>query len=161
MKKFYKIILGIIVTVFVLTSFIACSFDESRNHLSGGQLLDDEKMSQIKNEILNDEMSETKTTENVGTNVDDSSLTSDKNDEASEKNGDGEISNETLSEPINDNSNENTNENKSTVYWTTSGKVWHTTSGCRYLKNSKDVLHGSIDEAKEAGKTKACSACGK
>ena len=36
----------------VVLTFFACDFDESKNHLSGGVLLDDEMISEIKNEVL-------------------------------------------------------------------------------------------------------------
>ena len=52
MKKIYKVILIFIAVTLLMTSFVACDFDESRNHLSGGDILDREKMSEIKNEII-------------------------------------------------------------------------------------------------------------
>ena len=47
------------------------------------------------------------------------------------------------------------------VFWTPSGTLWHLTYECGYLSNSKTVYHGSVEEAKLEGKTKACERCGK
>lgn len=43
-----------------------------------------------------------------------------------------------------------------TVYWTESGKVWHTSRGCPSLANSEDVRSGSVTES---GKERACKRC--
>ncbi len=45
------------------------------------------------------------------------------------------------------------------VFWTESGKLWHETYECSYLKNSKTILHGTLEEAKLEGKEKACDRC--
>lgn len=45
------------------------------------------------------------------------------------------------------------------VFWTESGKLWHGSYKCSYLANSKTILHGTIEEAKLAGKEKACERC--
>ena len=154
MRKVYRVFWGIFVTIFVLTSIVACSFDESKNHLSGGQLLDDEKMSEIKKELLSDIPSEIETTESDGTNSDDTPV------QESTTSVEGETDSvDNSAESSNENGNKDEISNK--VYWTKSGSVWHTTSECRYLSKSTNILSGSIDEAKEAGKAKACSGCGK
>lgn len=46
-----------------------------------------------------------------------------------------------------------------TVYWVKGGKVWHTHDDCGSLKDSSDVLSGSIEDALEAGKERICSRC--
>ncbi len=46
------------------------------------------------------------------------------------------------------------------VFWTESGTLWHSTYNCSYIRNSKNIIHGSLDEALLAGKTGACSRCG-
>lgn len=46
-------------------------------------------------------------------------------------------------------------------YWTPNGKTWHTDRDCHYIKNSKDVISGSVEQAKNEGKTSLCSACAK
>ena len=45
------------------------------------------------------------------------------------------------------------------VYWSEGGSVYHCASDCRHLKDAKSVHVGSIREAQENGKEKACSAC--
>ena len=45
------------------------------------------------------------------------------------------------------------------VYWSDGGSVYHYASDCRHLKDAKSVHAGSIREAQENGKEKACSAC--
>lgn len=45
------------------------------------------------------------------------------------------------------------------VFWTESGSLWHGSYKCSYLANSKTILHGTIEEAKLAGKERACERC--
>ncbi len=49
--------------------------------------------------------------------------------------------------------------NDGDVFWTESGKLWHESCDCSYLANSKTILHGTVEEAKLAGKEKACERC--
>ena len=49
--------------------------------------------------------------------------------------------------------------NDGDVFWTPSGKIWHASSDCSYLSNSKEIIHGTPDEARLAGKTGECSKC--
>ena len=51
MRKTIKTI-SILLLVFLSFTLFSCDFDESQHHLSGGVLLDDEKISEIKNEVL-------------------------------------------------------------------------------------------------------------
>ena len=46
-------------------------------------------------------------------------------------------------------------------YWTPNGKTWHTDRECHYIKNSKDVICGTEEKAKDEGKTSLCSSCAK
>ena len=45
------------------------------------------------------------------------------------------------------------------VYWSAGGSVYHFTTDCRHLKDVKTVESGSIGDAVNKGKEKACSAC--
>ena len=45
------------------------------------------------------------------------------------------------------------------VFWTPSGALWHASAECSYLSNSKEIFHGSLDEAMLAGKERECSRC--
>lgn len=55
---------SVIILILLTLSLFACDFDESKNNLSGGMLLNDEKMSQIKQEILSGEETESES-ENI------------------------------------------------------------------------------------------------
>ena len=44
-------------------------------------------------------------------------------------------------------------------YYTEKGGKWHVDADCRYLKNSQEVLEGSVESANFAGKDQPCSAC--
>ena len=46
-----------------------------------------------------------------------------------------------------------------TVFWLESGSVYHRDSDCRYIKEKQNVQSGTVTEATEAGKTRACSSC--
>ena len=46
-----------------------------------------------------------------------------------------------------------------TVYWLSGGKVFHVSTTCRYIRDKEDVHTGTLVEASEAGKDKACSVC--
>lgn len=47
-----------------------------------------------------------------------------------------------------------------TVYYTESGKVWHINADCPSLSRSENVIVGTVDLAKEAGKERVCKKCG-
>ncbi len=112
--------------------------DESKYHLLGGELLDEERMSEIKNEVLSGITFETEATTEYAT---------DNEYESGEF-----VSNEQDTDEI---------DAEQIVYWTKSGKVWHISRDCRYIKNSTEILCGTVTEAKEAGKEKICSGCEK
>jgi len=46
------------------------------------------------------------------------------------------------------------------VYWTSGGTVYHYSKDCSSLSRSKAIESGSIEDAIDAGKSKACSICG-
>lgn len=47
-----------------------------------------------------------------------------------------------------------------TVYYTEKGSVWHRDRSCSSLKNSKNVLSGTVEEAESVGKSGSCKRCG-
>lgn len=49
--------------------------------------------------------------------------------------------------------------NEDCVYWTPGGSSYHAVSWCYALSNSKEILSGTIEEARAAGKTDPCSKC--
>lgn len=48
---------------------------------------------------------------------------------------------------------------KNKVYWTPNGKSYHAVDWCYTLENSKTILSGTLEEAKNAGKNDPCSKC--
>ncbi len=49
---------------------------------------------------------------------------------------------------------------ENTVYWVSSGKVWHATENCKTLSRSKNIKSGTVADAIEKEKQRACSVCG-
>jgi hypothetical protein len=51
--------------------------------------------------------------------------------------------------------------NEDDVFWTPSGTIWHGSTNCSYLSNSKIIYHGSVEEARLDGKERPCDRCAK
>ncbi len=118
-----------IFVLFLILLLLLCgcsNLSPADNTVHGGELLDSEKMSEIRSSVFGSDVTEQGTEE-------ESSETGTKKDPQ---------------------------DNTSTAYWSESGSVWHLKKDCRYLKNAKEILTGTVTEAKESGKTKACSSCG-
>ena len=45
------------------------------------------------------------------------------------------------------------------AYWTPFGEVYHFNPDCQYIKNSGTIYSGTINDALEAGRDRACSGC--
>ena len=131
--KILRKTLSVIILIFLTCSFFACDFDESKNNLLGGELLNDEKMSLIQQEILEGEETETGAEDKSAEN----SSSSDESDTSFESDSD-----------LN-----------TIVYWTVTGSVWHKSPSCSHIKNNPNILAGTVRQAMEAEKTKACSRC--
>ncbi|NEU04732.1 ComEC/Rec2 family competence protein [Clostridium senegalense] len=58
-----------------------------------------------------------------------------------------------------DSISENKNENDMKVYFTEKGKSYHLDKDCSSLKNSKNILMGTLKEAKDKGKSDPCDRC--
>ena len=67
---------------------------------------------------------------------------------------------ETTSAPAATSQSSSSDRKTGTVYWVESGKVWHTTDKCSTLSRSKDIMSGTVDAAKAAGKERVCKRCG-
>lgn len=67
---------------------------------------------------------------------------------------------ETTSAPSTTAQSSSSDRKTGTVYWVESGKVWHTTDKCSTLSRSKDIMSGTVDAAKAAGKERVCKRCG-
>ena len=44
-------------------------------------------------------------------------------------------------------------------YWAQKGGVWHSVSDCGYLTRTENIQSGTLEQARQAGKTRACSSC--
>ena len=138
-----KLTINLIAIVLLISNLSSCSlFLPPNSHFEGGQILDKDLMSEIRSEVFTEtqeadtkQLEETEASENKETVQDDTT-----EDETHQK---IEIDNDT------------------TVYWTDSGKVWHLFENCGYLKNSKEILSGTLADAEEEGKEKICSSCEK
>ncbi len=131
----------LIAIVFLIVSFSSCKMDESRYHLFGGELLDEERMSEIKNELLGGAESDT-----VSATVTEEFPNAESERENTDSNSEAEEKTEDLTQ---------------TVYWAKSGEVWHRSNECGYLKKSSEISSGTVEEAIEAGKERLCLICGK
>ena len=153
MKKSF--VMAILFLVAVITfSFTACAFDESERNFYGGELLNDDKLSEIKGSVFTDEAK----TESVAESKGDETEINDKGTYTESDNADVEVPDtdtEALTEV------EDVDEEKQIVYWTKNGSVWHIDEDCYRLNKSKEIISGTIDEAKESGKERVCSSCGK
>lgn len=138
-----RIIIGFI-SAFLLLSVIlslsSCDFDESKKKFSGGELLDRERLSEIKGELSESEKeSAPEERETESERIESNTETE---AEATTKADESDIKTET-------------------VYWTEGGSVWHLTPQCSRLSKSKEIISGTVSEAKEAKKERVCSFCGK
>ena len=48
---------------------------------------------------------------------------------------------------------------ESVVYWTPGGETWHSTRNCPSLKRSKNIISGTVEQAKAAHKNRPCANC--
>ena len=154
MRKLCSLILAILLT----TVLCSCSFDESENSFRGGELLDDNKMSEIKESFFTEESEKSEETEG-----DDKKETPKETQKETESRRDDETEYQSECETSKTEEEIATSavEENGTVYWTKGGSVWHTSKDCYYIKKSNNVESGSVEDAKEAGKEKICSHCGK
>jgi hypothetical protein len=163
MKAIYKSLIVISLTALLIFGLCACEFDESAGNLQGGDLLNSERISEIKNEVL-----KTEETTSEADNEETSHVESSPTEETSESEEKSDTENESDSKndsgsSLSDKDSETESEVKigDTVYWTESGSVWHLYRDCGHLKNSQNVLFGTVNEAEEAGKEHVCSTCNK
>ena len=124
-------------------SFASCA-SVSENEFYGGELLDDSKMSEIKSSVFATETAEDKSTSNPT---------------KTEKNSETKIHESEYNENTEEIS-DGTAANADVVFWTKSGEVWHLSEDCRHLKKSTSIISGTLDEAIDQGKKRACSSCG-
>ena len=197
-----------LISVILIILLCSCDFSESDHNFEGGELLDNEKLSEIKDKIFTEESDtacitetedENSSTESEQAKNETTSSTEVKKEteKSTEKNTEkGETASSTESAAQNDESDEsetpcetdsdteslesdidtegeidtekkesegatsNTEEGTfETVYWTKSGTKWHLFIDCSYIKNSENVLSGTVEEAIEAKKEGVCKRC--
>lgn len=144
-KKHLLAIASVMLVFAQLVVFTSCEFDESKNNYRGGEMIDAEKMSEIKNELLD--------TDHPGENETASHSTTESESEGTQKDTEGTERNETESIEIEGGT-------AIIVYWTEGGSVWHVSRDCYHIKN-KDVISGTVEEAEKTGHDKACKTCNK
>lgn len=148
MKRFIKILLA---TCLLASCILQCScslflYDNSR--FSGGEALNDRLTSEIKNELFSSGVVSERPPEEESTDL--------KNDGTTETTED-----KTPASSDNDNSSETEISQQDVVYWTKSGSVWHSYADCGHIKNSNNIISGSVEEAVSEGKSHLCKSCEK
>lgn len=144
----------LLMTCLVAICFLQCScslflYDNTR--FSGGEILNDNLIDEIKSELF---ASDTKSEQQ---SVEDSS---DLKKEDKTENTEG-VFIESDASSDNDQTSETESTNGEVVYWTKSGSVWHSYSDCGHIKNSNNVISGTVEEARSAGKSNLCKSCEK
>ncbi len=151
MKRITKILLS---TFLVAICVLQCScafflYDNAR--FSGGEALNDELIEEIKNDLF------TSDTKGDQPSVEDSTdLKNEGNTDNTEN-----VSPEADDSSDNGNTSETEASQQNVVYWTKSGSVWHSYIDCGHIKNSKNIISGTVEEAVNEGKSNLCKNCGK
>ena len=183
MKSYIKRLFAPVLLILVIT-LTSCALFIPNDRFVGGEFLDDNKMAEIKEEIFSTGKTETST----GVVTETETETTDKESEViltetpelkepvveTEKINEEEATEATESietvvtivtenEEISATEVESETEAKGTeeVFWTKSGTVWHIYSDCSHIRNSGEVICGSVEEAVSAGKSKLCTNCEK
>ena len=131
----------------LLCGFCSCSLlTYDKTEVRGGIPLNDELMAVIKGNILS-EASPDDTTDEKSEPSDSESVY---------------VTDEAESDDTDDTASASGNQNADNIcYWSESGSVWHTYRDCHHIKNSKNILSGTVKEALEDGKSHVCSSCAK
>lgn len=145
MRKRIVSLIALVICITAVSLLCSCNFDESKNNFSGGELLNDEKMSELKDEIASKE-SESKGQEIITEKITESNT--------------GAVSEEVSeSRTESKGSDKNNADSDVIVYWTSGGEKWHLSADCQYIKN-KVVFEGTLEDAQNANKKAPCSKCG-
>ena len=144
-----KRLLLVLLMISVMLSFASCAaLYADRGGFVGGEMLDYEKMAEIRAEVMSAEFPSEEQVESTESINESATKSVDESDKLST-----EEKAETPKETEADTNNE-------TVYWMSGGSVWHLDKDCRYIKG-KEVISGSQAEAMDAGKERVCSSCAK
>lgn len=165
---FVKRLFAVFASALTLMSMQSCIFDKSNNEFNGGQLLDSEMLSKIQGELIileNEEMGSADATETTGTESDVSSAKIDDVSNSCSENYECDIDDTLETEKSNNNNGSietsKSESDKTVVYWTEGGGKWHLNKNCSFIKDSLEVIKGSVSEAKKAGKKSVCKTCEK
>lgn len=156
-------------TLALMLIFSSCAnYINSADDFYGGDVIDAEMLSSIAESVFSsDESLRPKETEADGEDASGNGVSNDTTDEISSDNEDATPSNpEDLpdEEPTNEESTEEgtiNREHDGVYYWTESGAKYHKWADCGHLKNSTNILSGTLEEAIDAGKEGLCSSCAK
>lgn len=168
-----RIVLAII-AVLVILLLTSCANDE--NKFEGGELLDEEKLSEIRSSVFAEDGVELSTeienteinsfdTQAEGLEISENTTVETELESAIDTERESAIDtySDSLSESELSSDDETeyvSEESEEEVYWTEKGSVWHISEDCRYIKNS-NVICGTVVDAIEAGMERACSVCEK
>ena len=159
-KKYVFTISALLLILLQRVSLCSCDLDESRNNFRGGELLDAERMSEIKNEVLgtealtgSNETTADKSTESTTDNDTDNetAANAEESSNGTQKDTEGTERNETET-------SKNADGTAIFVYWLKGGTRWHLSADCYHIRN-KEVISGTEEDAIEAGMKSVCSSC--
>ena len=167
--KSLKLSICLLLVFVTAISSSACSlFIPDKGSFDGGEILNEELLSEIRAEIFT-YSSDTSTESEENTNLSESSsyeteIESENEAITSEETENCDTTSERIEESIlttEETEKGTTSSSGKVVFWTESGSVWHSFKDCGHLKNSKEILSGSVDDAIAAGKEKLCTTCQK
>jgi hypothetical protein len=162
--KYYKSLSTVFLILLLLFSMTLTSCSlllADRETFDGGEILDNEKMSEIRSKVFATEPIETEADESGERNSNASDAGQPKETDKIDEHPTTETEVASLSEKGSEAiETDHLIDMQDVVYWTQNGEVWHTKEDCRYLKN-KDVISGSQKDAIDAGKSRLCSSCEK
>ena len=159
MKRLTRTILLTVIVIFLCTLCSCSILTFDKTEVKGGMPLNDELMQVIKGEIF----SENSKADSTDKKSEHSENTDISNNESDNSNNENESSTaETVNDEYVESSLVTDKENTENLcYWTESGSVWHTYRDCHHIKKSSNVLSGSDEEARAAGKDHVCTSCEK
>lgn len=158
-----KSLLFVLTVLLSTISISACAEILPYNgYFDGGEILDNELISEIRSKYVVEETTESSTKESHSYYSESYSIhITDTSKPSSEKLDDATvIETETEASPETESTTESASIAPEIVYWTENGEVYHTKETCRYLKN-KSYISGSVQQAVEKGKDRICSSCSK
>lgn len=158
LKNLSIAVMGLLLLLTVMLSSCAMLLAD-HGTFDGGEILNDEKLSEIRSKIFASDQVESERMESSISDSDQIEQTQETED-ITEKFGHTSADSSFVEQSTVFETDSTQSAITPTVYWTQNGEVWHTKKDCRYLKNKK-VISGTNDDAVNAGKSRLCSSCGK